>query len=105
MTTNDKSIPASDCVLLTRDAFLGRAMGHGWLETWLRADDEDPEQVVVVPFAWAGGYTVCEDGISNVHHIAALYNRRHGCRVWVGERPTWAQRDAAAWEGGERPCS
>lgn len=72
--------------------------GRGWLEVWYEAEEDDPEYkdillvgVCLGNLAHTGGdFTTAKD-------LMRQYNRHYGMRLWVGTKPTEAQREAAPW--------
>ena len=82
---------------------LENSFGHGWEESHLIGDDEDPERFTLVECAWVNGHVINEDG-SDAHvqsnYWQEKYNRPYGVRVWEGdEPPTEEKRKAALWNG------
>ena len=77
--------------------------GHGWEESHLIGDDEDPESFVLTECVWINGHIMDENG-SDAHadsdHWKENYNRKYGVRVWCGDdEPTKEQREAIQWQG------
>ena len=77
--------------------------GHGWEESHLIGDDEDPESFILTECVWINGHIMDENG-SDAHadsdHWKENYNRKYGVRVWCGDdEPTKEQREAIQWQG------
>ena len=76
--------------------------GHGWEETWLIGDDEEPESFDLEPCVWINGHIMLESGSSadaGSDHWREQYGRKYGMRVWRGStEPTEEQRKAVKWE-------
>ena len=75
--------------------------GHGWQESHLIGDDEDPESFILVECVWINGYILDASG-SNANAASDYwvenYGKRHGVRVWTGdEKPTDKQREETPW--------
>ena len=91
-------LKAQEPRLLTAGEFAGTEAGHGWIEEWVHGEEGAPDYFELLPFAWAGGNTVCADGTSTVDVLLDFYNQRYGLRVWMGDQPpTEAQREATPW--------
>lgn len=85
--------------LLTADEFAAAEAGAGWIETWLRGEDGDPDEMSMERCAWAGPYMAFAESCNGEKaNVLAEYNRPYGCRVWTGERPTEEQREAVKWD-------
>ena len=88
-------------VLSAGEIMTGR--GTGWLENWVRADEESPEVKYVTPCAWLLGNVLEKDmetdyvGCSTPEQVARIYGRAYGLRVW-SDRPDDEQREAAPWQ-------
>lgn len=75
--------------------------GHGWEETWLIGDDEEPERFDLEPCVWINGHIMLESGSSADARgdcWREKYGRRFGMRVWGGRKPpTEEQRKNTPW--------
>ncbi len=76
--------------------------GHGWQESHLIGDDEDPECFTLTECVWINGYITDEDDSyanANSDYWREHYNKQYGIRIWAGDRkPTEDERKAMAWE-------
>ena len=88
--------------LMPRELLL-HTWGHGWQESHMIGDDEDPESFDLVECVWINGYIMTAEG-SNANagseYWKDRYNTTYGVRVWTGdEKPTDEQRKATDWDG------
>lgn len=87
-------------VLTKKEIMAGQ--GVGWLENWMRADEESPEMKYVVPCAWLLGNVLEKDtetdyvGHSTPEQVARQYGKKYGLRIWT-DKPTDEQREATPW--------
>lgn len=76
--------------------------GHGWMDDWTicEADDgSEEDDFSLLRVGWADGTFAFKDSYSDLDRMIKRYNRRGGCRIWVGDvPPTDEQRKAVSWE-------
>ena len=87
MDGTDKTKPAAR--LMAREELLN-GFGHGWEESHLIGDDEDPESIVLTECVWINGHVMTADG-SNANadgdYWREHYGTKYGVRVWRGTVP------------------
>ena len=75
--------------------------GHGWQESHLIGDDEDPESFDLAECVWINGHIMDQygsDANAASDYWAETYGKRYGVRIWTGdEKPTDKQREAVEW--------
>ena len=87
--------------LVARDELLS-SYGHGWEESWLIGDDEDPERFDLIECVWINGHIMNADGSSahaNSDWWHDHYNGRYGVRIWAGDEPPTTEQRKADWNG------
>ena len=86
--------------LVPRELLL-HTWGHGWEESHLIGDDEDPERFELTECVWINGHIMDADGSdahANSDYWAESYGKRYGVRIWTGdEKPTDEQREETPW--------
>ena len=85
---------------MTRVMAIGeiRSAGAGWLETWLRGDDEDPECKVVDECAFVNWNVMIWDGSTvSAPKLKKWYNKPYGMRIW-NNKPTETEQKEVPWE-------
>ena len=92
--------PKQAAQLVPRELLLN-TWGHGWKESHLIGDDEEPEAFILSECVWINGRIMIQDG-SNAnaagHYWEEHYGKRYGVRVWTGdEKPTDQQRAETPW--------
>lgn len=93
----------SRSVVLPLEAVTGTGWGHGWMETWLPAEEAGTKEDVheLVEICWCRGATLEVDayGAASTGTVATLaqdYDRPYGVRIW-SIKPTPALMRAMAW--------
>lgn len=75
--------------------------GHGWQESHLIGDDEDPECFYLTECVWINGHIMDANGSdanADSDYWLENYNRQYGVRIWTGdEKPTEEQRRETTW--------
>lgn len=75
--------------------------GHGWQESHVIGDDEDPESFDLAECVWINGHIMDEDGSdanAASDYWAENYGKKYGIRIWTGdEKPTDKQREETPW--------
>ena len=86
--------------LLSAREFEAIGEGIGWAEVWLRGDCAENDEIILERTAWCGKHVAyAESGSGQKSMMLKEYNQPYGERMWIGtERPTDAEREAAAWE-------
>lgn len=86
--------------LLSAREFDATDEGIGWAEVWLRGDCPENDEIILERVAWCGKHVAyAESGGGTKIMMLKEYNQPYGERMWIGtERPTDAEREAAAWE-------
>lgn len=82
---------------------INNSTGTGWIEFWLEFDDGDVECFELNECAWVRGGVIEHVGYAQVDIVSRdflrrKYGKKHGVRVWRGDRPTDEQRKAAKWD-------
>lgn len=91
--------------LMAREELLD-GFGHGWEESHLIGDDEDPEGFDLVECVWINGHIMDADG-SDAHadsdYWKENYGTEYGVRVWRGVvPPTEEQRKGTPFGNASR---
>lgn len=75
--------------------------GHGWQESHLIGDDENPEGFDLAECVWINGHIMDQDGSdanAASDYWAEKYGKRYGIRIWAwDDPPAKEQREAAPW--------
>ena len=86
--------------LMPRELLL-HTWGHGWEESHMIGDDEDPESFDLVEVVWINGHIMTAEGSdanADSEYWKDRYNCTYGVRIWTGdEKPTEEQRKATPW--------
>ena len=75
------------------------AVGHGWEECWMEADEEMPESIELYECVFIRGNFICADGdIGQIN--PDTYGKPYHSRLWMGDiPPTDEQRKGEKWNG------